>query len=64
MALSAHQPCVDPEVRAAEKQASRDADARALAERRTTLAELQRENTPIRVSRERIDFSRSRSRLW
>jgi hypothetical protein len=50
--------------RVAEKQASRDRETRALAAGKTTLEVLQRENTPISLTRAPIDFSRSKSPLW
>lgn len=53
-----------PEVRASEKQASRDREMNDIATGKTTLEVLQRENTPISLTRTPIDFRRSKSPLW
>lgn len=50
--------------RAAEKQASRDQDMRDLASSKKTAAELHDENKAFRLSGAKIDFSKSRSKLW
>jgi hypothetical protein len=47
-----------------EKDDSRRADVHALVTREKTFTELRHENTPITLSGERIDFSRSTSDLW
>lgn len=54
----------DPSVRVDEKQASRDRDMQALAERRITPELLHEENTAIRLSGERINFAESTSDWW
>ncbi len=54
----------DSTVRVEEKQASRDQDMQALAERRTTPEQLHEENTAIRLSGERINFAESTSDWW
>jgi len=46
------------ERRVQEKEDSRRKDVHALVTRQTTFAQLGRENTPITLSGERIDFSR------
>jgi hypothetical protein len=55
---------IDPSIRAAEKQASRDQDSLDLAEGRKTSEQLREENRAIRLSGARIDFSASKSPLW
>ena len=54
----------NPEVREVEKRESREREMRALADGTTTLETLQQENSPIRLSHERIRFEISRSPLW
>lgn len=54
----------NPKIRAAQKQASRDRDMLAIAESRKTVAEVNHENTAVRLSGERINFAASNSSLW
>ena len=52
----------DPKARAAEKQASRDADEAAIASGAKTREELRRENGPIALLLFRPDFAAAHSR--